>query len=542
MQKIIRIGTRESQLALWQANKVRKELEELGYEAQIVPIKSTGDLILDKPLYELGITGIFTKNLDIAMLNKEIDIAVHSFKDVPTSLPEGIIQAAVLKRANYTDILVLKDTEEFFGQPKGLIATGSLRRRAQWLHRYPTHKVVDLRGNVNTRLQKLEDSEDWNGAVFAAAGLERIGMRPAGAISLSWMIPAPAQGAIMITALEEDEFSRDACEQLNHYPTQVCTGIERDFLKRLEGGCTSPIGALAYIDEKTEEVNFKGVLLTRDGKKKLSVAKNIKLGSHKYLAKDCADYIINRGGKELIQEDDHIEKEIAIYSTKKLSEIQQKLASTSIAVQDSDFIKIRFNRIPAKIIKSGIDNVVITSQNGVEAILNSFTKDELQFKNIYCVGRRTKKLIEQRIGAVVKSERNAEKLATYLIDTIKNEEVTYFCSDVRLDTLPKQLTENGIIVHEVEAYKTMFSPVKVNDNVNGVLFYSPSGIESYLQENNTNKVAFCIGESTAKEARKHFENVEVAKIPSVESVLDIVNTYFGVPKNVFKGEDEDTDA
>jgi hydroxymethylbilane synthase len=118
MQKIIRIGTRESQLALWQANKVRKELEELGYETKIVPIKSTGDIILDKPLYELGITGIFTKNLDIAMLNGDIDIAVHSLKDVPTSLPEGMIQAAVLKRANYADLLVLKDTEEFFWTTK----------------------------------------------------------------------------------------------------------------------------------------------------------------------------------------------------------------------------------------------------------------------------------------------------------------------------------------------------------------------------------------------------------------------------------------
>src|SRR5210317_101911 len=257
MQKIIRIGTRESQLALWQANKVRKELAELGYESEIVPIKSTGDIILDKPLYELGITGVFTKNLDIAMLNGDIDIAVHSLKDVPTVLPEGIVQAAVLKRANYNDILVLKDTEEFFGQPNATIATGSLRRKAMWLNRYPTHKVVDLRGNVNTRLQKLQDN-DWNGAVFAAAGLERIGKRPKGAINLSWMIPAPAQGAIMVACLENDQYVKDACEQLNHYETQVCVGIEREFLNLLEGGCTAPIGALAYVDEKTEEINFKG--------------------------------------------------------------------------------------------------------------------------------------------------------------------------------------------------------------------------------------------------------------------------------------------
>ncbi|WP_397446114.1 hydroxymethylbilane synthase [Polaribacter sp. R77954] len=529
MQKTIRIGTRDSQLALWQAKKVRRELLELGYDSQIVPIKSTGDLVLDKPLYELGITGIFTKNLDIAMLNGDIDIAVHSLKDVPTVLPEGIIQAAVLKRANYNDILVLKDTEEFFGQPNGVIATGSLRRKAMWLNRYPTHKVVDLRGNVNTRLQKLEDN-DWNGAVFAAAGLERIGIRPAGAINLSWMIPAPAQGVIMIACLEKNDFVKDACEQLNHYETQVCVGIEREFLNQLEGGCTAPIGALAYVDEKTEEINFKGVLLKRDGSKKITVNKTAKMGRHRYLAKDCADYVINRGGKDLMLEDEEISAvKHHIYSTKKLSEDQKKTLPHTIGIQDSDFIKIRFNRIPPKVMKNEIENVIITSQNGVEAILNSFTKNELQFKDIYCVGRRTKKLIENRIGKVTHVAKNAKKLAEYLAKELDTKEVTYFCSDLRLDILPAFLKTQDIVVNEVEVYKTMLSSEKISDAVSGVLFYSPSGIESYLKENSTDKVAFCIGETTAKEARKYFDKVEVANMPSVESVLELVKTYYASP-------------
>ena len=526
MQKIIRIGTRESQLALWQANKVRRELSELGYESEIVPITSTGDIILDKPLYELGITGIFTKNLDIALLNGDIDVAVHSLKDVPTVLPEGIIQAAVLKRANYNDILVLKDTEEFFGQPNGVIATGSLRRKAMWLNRYPTHKVVDLRGNVNTRLQKLEDN-DWNGAIFAAAGLERIGKRPAGAINLSWMIPAPAQGAIMVACLEKDAFVKEACEQLNHYETQVCVGIEREFLNRLEGGCTAPIGALAYVDAKTEEINFKGVLLKRDGSKKITVTKNAKMGRHTYLAKDCADYIINKGGKELMLEDENLDvTKYSIYSTKKLSEAQKSLLPHTIGISDSDFIKIRFNRIPPKVMKSEIENVIITSQNGVESILNSFTKKEINFKDIYCVGRRTKKLIEQRIGKVTHVAKNAKQLAEYLSKNLKNKEVTYFCSDLRLDILPAYLKMNDIIVNEVEAYKTMLSPEMIDDNIDGVLFYSPSGIESYLQKNDTDKIAFCIGETTAKEAQKHFNKVKVANLPTVESVLELVKKTF----------------
>lgn len=355
MQKIIKIGTRESELALWQANKVRRELTELGYESEIVPIKSTGDVVLDKPLYEMGITGVFTRNLDVAMIDGKIDLAVHSLKDVPTVLPKGIIQGAVLKRANYNDILVLKDNEEFFAQKNATIATGSLRRKAMWLNRYPTHTVVNLRGNVNTRLQKLEDN-DWNGAVFAAAGLERIGKRPKGAINLSWMIPAPAQGAIMVACLENDDFVKDACEQLNHYESQVCVDIEREFLNRLEGGCTAPIGALAYIDERTEEINFKGVLLKRDGSKKITVTKTAKLGRHKYLAKDCADYVINKGGKELMMEDEEISiVQHHIYSTKKLSEAQKKVLPSNIGITDSDFIKIRFNRISPKVMKSKIN-------------------------------------------------------------------------------------------------------------------------------------------------------------------------------------------
>ena len=527
MRKIIRIGTRDSELALWQANKVQRMLNELGYETEIVSIKSTGDIILNKPIYELGITGVFTKNLDIALLNNAIDIAVHSMKDVPTVLPEGIIQAAVLKRANYSDIIVLKDTEEFFARKEATIATGSLRRKAMWLNRFPTHTVVDLRGNVNTRLKKLEDN-NWDGAVFAAAGLERIGKRPGGAVNLSWMISAPAQGAIMVASLAEDDYIKDACEQLNHYETEVCVTVEREFLHRLEGGCTAPIGAIAYVDEKTQEVNFKGVLLSKDGKKKIEVAKTAPLNKHRYLAQDCADYVINRGGKQLILDDIDVQEDSAarVFSTKSLSESQTKLFHNVIASESSDFIKVRSNRIAPKVVKDVIQNVIITSKNGVEALLDNFTKEELNFKNIFCVGRRTKKMIQQKIGPVNHTEKNAERLAEYLSKEMKGDSVTYFCSDLRLDTLSKILTENKIEVNEVEAYKTMYSPELVSESIDGVMFYSPSAVNSYLQKNTTDKVAFCIGASTAKEAQKYFEKVEVAQIPTVESVIELVNLHY----------------
>jgi hydroxymethylbilane synthase len=300
MSKTIRIGTRDSELALWQAHTVQNKLNDLGYTTEIVAVKSQGDIILDKPLYELGITGIFTKTLDIAMINGQVDIAVHSMKDVPTALPQGIVQAAVLERANTLDILVHKGNLDFL-TTTGTIATGSLRRQAQWWHKYPNHQVVDLRGNVNTRMQKLAES-DWDGAVFAAAGLERINVKPDNYINLDWMIPAPAQGAMLVVAMANDEFTKDAVSQLNDIETEICTYIERQFLKTLEGGCTAPIGALAQYDEEKDTIEFKGVLFSVDGKQKIAIEKSVDISEWKKLGFHSAQEILNNGGAQLMSQ------------------------------------------------------------------------------------------------------------------------------------------------------------------------------------------------------------------------------------------------
>jgi hydroxymethylbilane synthase len=522
MSKIIRIGTRDSQLAMWQAKTVQSQLEHLGYKTVLVPVKSTGDLVLDKPLYELGITGVFTKTLDIAMLNEDIDIAVHSLKDVPTILPKGIVQAAVLKRGNINDTLVFKKNEEFLSARDAVIATGSLRRRAQWLNRYPTHTIVGLRGNVNSRLEKLDTNEDWNAAIFAGAGLGRLGITPENSINLHWMIPAPAQGAIMITALESDEETRAVCAEINDEVTEICTTIEREFLNRLEGGCTAPIGAICYIN-KEEEVNFKGVLLSKDGSKKIEYTKVVPLDQKDELAKLAADYIIEKGGKTLIDQLQRGDKVTNVYSTKKLTDDQIMLFHNDVVSESTDAVKISLNRLSKSLVRNEIQNVVITSKNAVESLLTNFSAPELQFKNIYCVGRRTKRMVEKRIGKVAHTEANAKKLAEYLIEYIDGTEVTYFCSDLRLDDLPNILTENKIVVNEVEAYQTKFDADKVEANLEGVMFYSPSTVESFLKQNKANGIAFCIGETTAKVAKQYFKEVRVAKVPTVESVIELVN-------------------
>ena len=293
---MIRIGTRDSELALWQAHTVEKKLNDLGYKTEIVAVKSTGDIILNKPLYELGITGIFTKTLDIAMINCQVDIAVHSMKDVPTALPEGIVQAAVLERANEKDLLLYKTNLDFLSQ-EATIASGSLRRQAQWMHKYPNHKVVDLRGNVNLRMQKLNDN-NWNGAIFAAAGLERIGLKPEKYEVLDWMIPAPAQGAMVVLAMAKDEFCWQAVSELNDLETDICTYIERQFLRTLEGGCTAPIGAIAKFTEDT--IEFKGALFSIDGTQKIEVEKVVPIEQWKKIGFELAKEILSNGGEQLM--------------------------------------------------------------------------------------------------------------------------------------------------------------------------------------------------------------------------------------------------
>ena len=296
MSRVIRIGSRDSELALWQANTVSKLLHDSGISTEIIAVKSEGDLITDRPLYELGITGIFTRSLDLAMLNKEVDIAVHSMKDVPTVLPKGIVKAAVLKRGNPHDILVHKGLD--FLNTEGVLATGSLRRKAQWLHRYPLHEIVDLRGNVPTRLRKLQE-QHWNGAIFAAAGLERLGQLPKNHSELSWMIPAPAQGAIMVVALASDDFALKVLETLNDEETEFCTGIEREFLRELEGGCSAPIGALAQITGT--KIRFKGILASLDGQQLLRIEDEVQKEDSSGIGVKYARRILSDGGKDLLR-------------------------------------------------------------------------------------------------------------------------------------------------------------------------------------------------------------------------------------------------
>ena len=305
--KTLRIGTRKSPLAMWQAYEAQKTLEKNGYATQIVPIASEGDLQLQQPIYELGITGVFTKTLDIALVNAQIDVAVHSLKDVPTQLANGLHLTACLPRGDHRDILVYKDKNIFEKQfdklndRKRTIATGSLRRKAFWLHDFPQDEVVDLRGNVQLRLQKLLEN-NWDAAIFAYAGLDRSEIlneltdKGLSYRFLENMISAPSQGIVGIVAREDLNLS-----MVSDKNAEKAAKIERAFLRKLQGGCTAPIGGFAEILEENK-VHFKGSVLSLNGMQKVDIEEIALVNNPELFGIEMAENLIEKGAAEMIRE------------------------------------------------------------------------------------------------------------------------------------------------------------------------------------------------------------------------------------------------
>ncbi len=300
MSKIIRIGTRKSELALWQANFIKHKIEKLGIPSKLVLIKSDGEKETTLPIYEIGVQGVFTKTLDIALLENRIDLAVHSLKDVPTKTPEGISISAVPQRGNHKDIIVTK-TPQKWNEVDATIATSSIRRKAQWAFNYPHHSFDNIRGNINTRLQKLKDNNDWNGAVFAAAGIERINLKVPFFETLDWMIPAPAQGALGIATRSDDTNCINISKLLNHEASYIATYVERQFLRELMGGCSTPIAA--FVKVLGQEIHFTGnVVSLGPNPQKKQLTKTYRFNQWQDAGKIAAEELLKNGGEEIITE------------------------------------------------------------------------------------------------------------------------------------------------------------------------------------------------------------------------------------------------
>lgn len=294
----LKIGTRNSPLALWQAQEVESKLKTLGFETEIVPIISSGDKNLNQPLYALGITGVFTKDLDIALLNKEIDIAVHSLKDVPTQLPYNIQISAVLERDFPEDVLVRNDDSEPLDIEVLKIATSSLRRRAFWLKEFPETEFADIRGNVQTRLKKLDDGIA-NATIFSLAGIKRMNLDITYE-QIPFLLQAPSQGVVAIASLSDNDKLNERLKTISHKETEICVTIEREFLKTLEGGCTAPIGAKAEMLDG--QIRFIGRLCSLDGKNCIETDEIFDWNDSENFGEKIALKVLENGGKELMEE------------------------------------------------------------------------------------------------------------------------------------------------------------------------------------------------------------------------------------------------
>jgi hydroxymethylbilane synthase len=252
-----RVGTRGSALALWQTERIRELLTAAGHPTERVEIRTTGDIVQDVPLARIGSAALFTRQIDEAMLAGRIDLAVHSLKDLPTSLPPGIAIAAIGEREDPSDALVGRGPLRWSEIPRGAaVATSSLRRRAQLLHARPDLQAHDIRGNVDTRLAKLDGNPEWSAVLLAAAGLIRLGVghRIGERLPPEVMLPSPGQGALAVTARADDHATIAAARAaLHHEPSALAVSAERAFLRRLEGGCQVPVAALATLESAAGE-------------------------------------------------------------------------------------------------------------------------------------------------------------------------------------------------------------------------------------------------------------------------------------------------
>ena len=297
---LLRLGTRKSKLALWQANFVKERLEALGCKVELVPITTTGDKILDAPLAKIGGKGLFVKEIENALLAGEIDLAVHSLKDVPMIIPEGLTLSAITEREEPYDVLISRNGKKLEELPSGaVVGTSSLRRQVQIKRRRRDLKVEILRGNVDTRLRKLKEGL-YDAIVLAYAGVKRMGL--SGEISqvLEDFIPAVGQGSLAIETRAEDERVINFVKVLNHEESWLRAVCERAFLRELQGGCQVPIGAYAWIEG--DRIKIKGFISDLEGERFLEGYEEGGLQEAEEVGKRLAQRLLREGGEEILKE------------------------------------------------------------------------------------------------------------------------------------------------------------------------------------------------------------------------------------------------
>ena len=538
MKKNIKIGTRGSKLALYQAYRVKEELEkqfdDVSFEIAI--IKTKGDIILDVPLSKIGDKGLFTKELEVALFNNEIDLAVHSLKDLPTVFPTGAKLGAVLKRGEIRDALISTNNRKISNLTSDdIIATSSLRRKAQLLRINKDFKIVEIRGNVNTRIRKMQEGY-CDVMVMAAAGLQRLEMSEyiSELISPEIMIPACSQGAIAIEIRDNDSFIEEIISKINDIDTWIATEAERAFLRNLEGGCQIPVGSYSKIENGKFAIT--GFIAGLDGKQFYTDSASGDVNHAVKIATDLAKNLYNKGGKEILeiirntnlteQVSDLPLKNKIIISTRvvesddSMPEMLQKQGAHVLSFPMIEIHQSRLNENEIEILKNinSFDWLFFTSRNGVvnffKHLIDINGKTELPKSiKIAAIGNKTALELEYYgFSANFISEGNTSE--ELLEQFYKNQNPKNLKMIVALGNLAEDILQNKLSaeneVYRINVYDTL-KPTKVDENIleiisndqyDLIVFTSPSTFQNFCSFINADlkkklKIA-SIGKTTSK--------------------------------------------
>ena len=502
----LRIASRTSPLAIFQTNEVINRLKEIhsDWSYSIVPISTKGDKNQSTSLQNIGQTGIFTKALDDAILAGKADIGVHSLKDYPTNIPKGLQLLAVLPRDGYLDVFIpgkiAKSKDE-----KLTLLSGSPRRRAFWLNKYPKHNFKDLRGNMLTRVNKIFASD---GGIVSAPGLERINLLPDNAELLDWMLPAPAQGVIAVIGRDEDSEVEEIVGLINHFQTFACAQIERDFMSAIEAGCAAPLGALCQPHD--DGFIFNGALISLDGQNKITLSRLVSYDQWKGAGSVAAQELLNNGGYQLMQEIRALQPK-DILCLKEIDEKQRALAlEMGLKLHDLEVL----NLVPKSFEISYSKIAIIGSYFGAEQLKNNIS--ELP-NNLWIVGQKATNLIcDFGYTGNIRTFKNSSELLIAFEDE-KSDSAVYYGAE---HTSQKWAVFG--IKHVITYLNRENPPRLARQKWDAILAFSPLGVQSAFRYNDfpKNTPIICIGARTADTAEiMDFERVKIASQPDFMTLL-----------------------
>ena len=494
----IKLASRTSTLALFQTEAVQSALSSIGIESELVPVQTKGDKDQHTALQNLGQVGIFTKAIDDAVLDGRADVGVHSLKDYPTGIPEGLALLAVLPRDGYYDAFIpgTNSTDP--------LLSGSPRRKAQWLRKYPTDHFADLRGNMDTRLAKIRRSA---GGIVSAPGLERLGMLPEDAQILEWMVPAPAAGVMAVIG-RDDQRLKDVFAQINHIDTFRQSRVERDFMAVVEGGCASPLGALCV--SKGAQWHFQGVVLSADGKREVRVEKEFAPGNWATAGKEFAKEVLESGGAEIMAEIKAAQP-LDILCLKEINAAQREQA-LNMGVKLHDLAVLKLDAKPFQVMDSTF--FIVASAFGADRLVPQIQQLP---QNALIIGSKAAERLQSSgyTGSISTFETSLE-----LIEFVKQNklrDIIYYGA-----MRSSQDWEALGIKHVITYTNSPSEPRLARQTWDGIAAFSPMGVASAVKYNKFPKSTpiIAIGPATLEACRKHgFSAAKTATDPSFESLL-----------------------